>query len=69
MTSDKRSQLSLYNQIYREYYTYRYDSAMTYAKKGFQLAEQLQDDYFINLNKSIVRQYYRRVVSIARQKT
>lgn len=51
MTSDKRSQLSLYNQIYREYYTYRYDSAMTYAKKGFQLAEQLQDDYFINLNK------------------
>lgn len=69
MTSDKRSQLSLYNQIYREYYTYRYDSAMTYAKKGYQLAVQLQDDYFINLNKSIVRQYYRRVVSIARQKT
>ena len=51
MTSDKRSQLSLYNQIYREYYTYRYDSAMTYAKKGYQLAAQLQDDYFINLNK------------------
>ena len=44
MTSDKRSQLSLYNQIYREYYTYRYDSAMTYAKKGYQLAAQLQDD-------------------------
>ena len=43
MTSDKRSQLSLYNQIYREYYTYRYDSAMTYAKKGYQLAVQLQD--------------------------
>lgn len=51
MTSDKRSQLSLYNQIYREYYTYRYDSAMTYAKKGYELAVQLQDDYFINLNK------------------
>ena len=51
MTSDKRNQLRLYNQIYREYYTYRYDSAMTYAKKGYQLAEQLQDDYFINLNK------------------
>lgn len=51
MTSDKRSQLSLYNQIYREYYTYRYDSAMTYAKKGYELAAQLQDDYFINLNK------------------
>lgn len=51
MTSDKRRQLSLYNQIYREYYTYRYDSAMTYAKKGYQLAAQLQDDYFVNLNK------------------
>ena len=51
MTSDKHNQLSLYNQIYREYYTYRYDSAMTYAKKGYQLAVQLQDDYFINLNK------------------
>ena len=51
ITSDKRSQLSLYNQIYREYYTYRYDSAMTYAKKGYQLAVQLQDDYFVNLNK------------------
>ena len=50
-TSDKRSQLRLYNQIYREYYTYRYDSAMTYAKKGYELAVQLQDDYFINLNK------------------
>ena len=24
---------------------------MTYAKKGYQLAVQLQDDYFINLNK------------------
>lgn len=51
MTSDKHSQLRLYNQIYREYYTYRYDSAMTYAKKGYELAVQLQDDYFINLNK------------------
>lgn len=59
MASDKRSQLSLYNQIYREYYTYRYDSAMTYAKKGYQLAVQLQDDYFINLNKDdgSIKQY------------
>ena len=27
LTSDRRERLSLYNQIYREYYTYRYDSA------------------------------------------
>lgn len=51
LTSGKRERLSLYNQIYREYYTYRYDSAMVYAKRGMQLAEQLHDDYYINLNK------------------
>ena len=51
LTSDKRERLSLYNQIYREYSTYRYDSAMVYANRGLQLAEQLHDDYFINLNK------------------
>ena len=51
LTSSKRERLSLYNQIYREYYTYRYDSAMVYANRGLQLAEQLHDDYYINLNK------------------
>ena len=51
LTSGKRERLSLYNQIYREYYTYRYDSAMVYAKRGLQLAEQLHDDYYITLNK------------------
>lgn len=51
LTSGKRERLSLYNQIYREYYTYRYDSAMVYATRGLQLAEQLHDDYYINLNK------------------
>ena len=51
LTVGKRERLSLYNQIYREYYTYRYDSAMVYAKRGLQLAEQLHDDYYINLNK------------------
>lgn len=51
LTSSKRERLNLYNQIYREYYTYRYDSAMVYAKRGLQLAEQLHDDYYINLNK------------------
>ena len=51
LTSGKRERLNLYNQIYREYYTYRYDSAMVYANRGLQLAEQLHDDYYINLNK------------------
>ena len=51
LTSGKRERLNLYNQIYREYYTYRYDSAMVYANRGLQLAEQLHDTYYINLNK------------------
>ena len=50
-TSDLRQHLLLYNQIYREYYTYRYDSAMTYARRGWELAEQLHDAYYIDLNK------------------
>ena len=51
LTSDKRERLNLFNQIYREYYTYRYDSAMVYANRGLQLAEQLHDAYYIDLNK------------------
>ena len=51
LTSGKRECLNLYNQIYREYYTYRYDSAMVYANRGLQLAEQLHDTYYIDLNK------------------
>ena len=51
LTSDKRERLNLYNQIYREYYTYRYDSAMVYANRGLQLAEQLHDTYHIDINK------------------
>lgn len=51
LTSDLRQHLLLYNQIYREYYTYRYDSAMTYAKRGWELATRLHDAYYIDLNK------------------
>ena len=51
LTSGKRECLNLYYQIYREYYTYRYDSAMVYANRGLQLAEQLHDTYYIDLNK------------------
>lgn len=57
MTSDKRSQLSLYNQIYREYYTYRYDSAMTYAKKGYQLAEEEAANFYIRFDKAFIDLY------------
>lgn len=50
-TSDLRQHLQLFNRIYREYYTYRYDSAMTYARKGWELAVQLHDTYYMNLNQ------------------
>lgn len=51
LTTNKRQLLSIYNQIYREYYTYRYDSAMAYAKRGYLLAEELNAPYYIDLNK------------------
>lgn len=50
-TSDLLRHLYLYNQIYREYYTYRYDSAMVYVNRGLRLAEQLHDRYYIELNQ------------------
>lgn len=50
-TANKHTQLKMLDQIYREYYTYRYDSAMIYAKRGFELAEQLKDNYYITLNR------------------
>lgn len=50
-TANKHTQLKMLDQIYREYYTYRYDSAMVYAKRGFELAEQLKDNYYITLNR------------------
>lgn len=50
-TSDQLRHLYLYNQIYREYYTYRYDSAMVYVNRGLRLAELLHDHYYINLNQ------------------
>lgn len=50
-TSDKLRHLYLYQQIYQEYYTYRYDSAVTYANQGLRLAEQLNNEYYCSLNK------------------
>lgn len=50
-TSNQLQQLNLYHQIYREYYTFRYDSAVAYANRGLRMAEQLKNDYYIQLNK------------------
>ena len=69
LTSGKRECLNLYYQIYREYYTYRYDSAMVYANRGLQLAEQLHDTYYIDLNKINRAAVFPQVASTVRQKT
>lgn len=50
-TTDGKRKLQLYHQIYREYYTFRYDSAMTYANLGLQLAVKRHDEYYIHLNQ------------------
>ena len=47
MSSDE-AKLKLYNQLYEEYLTYRYDSAMVYAQKGYKLAKQIGHQYYID---------------------
>lgn len=43
-TTDRSQVLSLYQDLYREYYVYKYDSAMTYNEAAIQLAHQWGDD-------------------------
>ena len=45
------SRLSILNTIYREYYTYRYDSAMVYANRGLSLALSYNNIYYATLNR------------------
>lgn len=45
------SRLSILNTIYREYYTYRYDSAMVYANRGLSLALSDNNTYYATLNR------------------
>lgn len=51
-TAESNTQrLALLNSIYREYYTYHYDSAMVYAHRGLALSENENNTYYIALNK------------------
>lgn len=47
--NDKR--LSILDAIYREYYTYNYDSAMVYTNRGLALALTDNNTYFATLNR------------------
>lgn len=39
--------LKLYNRIFEEYYTFRFDSAMVYVKRGLELANETKNRVFI----------------------
>ena len=47
--NDKR--LSILDAIYREYYTYNYDSAMVYVNRGLSLALSDNNTYYVTLNR------------------
>ena len=51
IAENKNSRLSILNAIYREYYTYRYDSAMVYANRGLALALSDNNTYYVTLNR------------------
>lgn len=50
LVTDKQTILKMYNEIYNEYHYFRFDSAMTYVKKGLELAIKEKDDYYCDLN-------------------
>lgn len=45
------ARLAILDKIYREYYTYRYDSALVYADRGLALSQSDNDAYFTMLNR------------------
>ena len=49
--NDDMKRLKLYNEIYDNYNSFVYDSAMTYVNKGFQLAKTINNPYYITLNQ------------------
>ena len=49
-THDKRQRLLLYDRMYREYYTFRFDSAMQYTKREHALAVDLKDQRHVVLS-------------------
>ena len=48
LASTDETKLKLYDQLYQEYLTYRYDSAMAYVQKGLELAPKTGNRYYLN---------------------
>lgn len=42
--------LQTYDQLFKEYYVFQFDSAMTYLNKGIKLAKETQNTYYYNSN-------------------
>lgn len=53
---DGTTKLQITDSLYKEYYTFRYDSAMAWAEREKNLAERLGDDYYRQL--AIIHQTY-----------
>lgn len=51
IADNNTSRPSILNAIYREYYTYRYDSAMVYANRGLALSQSESNAYYTTLNR------------------
>ena len=54
--NDGRAKLHITDSLYKEYFTFRYDSAMAWAEREKNLAERLGDDYYRQL--AIIHQAY-----------
>lgn len=48
LASTDDTKLKLYDQLYQEYLTYRYDSAMVYVQKGLELASKTGNRHYLN---------------------
>ena len=69
LTSGKRECLNLYYQIYREYYTYRYDSAMVYANRACNWQSNCMILITLTSTRLIGLRYYPQAASTVRLKT
>lgn len=46
--NDSKVRLKAYNDIYHEYYVFKYDSAMLYVSRGLNLAKAVDENYYIH---------------------
>lgn len=54
--NDGKAKLNITDSLYKEYFTFRYDSAMAWAEREKNLAERMGDDYYRQL--AIIHQAY-----------